>query len=263
MLAAALVPETALLVPGAAGRAEVLGEVREAALAAVAQVVERAPDVIVVVAPGPADRLLGDRARPSLRAAGIPDEALGWRAPAREDDVVVAGPGASVAMLLLAAAGWQGRVEVVEVGHAGREQSDASSTPARADQLRALGRGLAHASRSEGAVGLVVAGSLSARHGPDAPLAEDPEAVDVDAGLLGAIADGGPEARALLAATPAETAERLAITLWAPMQVLLGAVGPDAPIRSEVLAAGAPLGAEHVVATWIAARETAEQEQAR
>ncbi|MCC2309130.1 hypothetical protein [Cellulomonas chengniuliangii] len=256
LAAAALVPETALLVPGAAGRAEVLGEVREAALAAVAQVLAQAPDVVVAVAPGPLDRLLGDQARPSLRAAGIPDEALGWQpSSSHGDDAVVAGPGASVAMLLLAAAGWQGRTEVVEVGQPVPDQADAPSTAACPGQLRALGGRLAQSPPPGARVGLVVAGSLSARHGPDAPLAEDPEAAIVDAALLDAIADAGPEARALLAAASPEAAQRLAISLWGPMQVLLGAVAADARISSEVLASGAPLGAEHVVATWLPAGE--------
>ncbi|WP_066582105.1 class III extradiol ring-cleavage dioxygenase family protein [Cellulomonas timonensis] len=250
--AAALVPETALLVPGAAGRADVLGKVREAALTALARVLDQAPDMVVVVAPGPVDRVLGEDARPSLAAAGIPDDALGWRPAQSGPESVAAGPGASVALLLLAAAGWRGPTATVEVG-------GGTADPVR---LRAQGAALARSTEPSAKIALVVAGSLSARHGHDAPLAEDPQAVTVDAELLEAIADAGPQARALLAGSSAEMAQRLAISLWGPMQVLLGAAdaapvppgAPDAGVTAEVLIADAPLGAQYVVATWLTAQ---------
>ena len=78
LVRAALVPDTALLVPGAAGSADVLAVLRAAALAAVAEVVASGARTIVVVAPGPASRELGGTVRPSLGAAGIPDDLLGW-----------------------------------------------------------------------------------------------------------------------------------------------------------------------------------------
>ncbi len=246
LVAAALVPETALLVPGAAGRADVLGKVREAALTAVARVLDEGPDTVVVVAPGPVDRVLGEDARPSLAAAGIPDSALGWRPAPGRPESVAASPGASVALLLLAAAGWRGRTMTVEV-------AVSSSDP---ELLRAQGAVLAGPADPGARTGFLVAGSLSARHGPDAPLAEDPQAVTVDAEMVEAIADAGPRALARLADIPADVAQRLAVTLWGPTQVLLGAVGDPsgARVAADVLVADAPLGAQYVVATWVTGR---------
>lgn len=246
LVAAALVPETALLVPGAAGRADVLGKVREAALTAVSRVLDQAPDTVVVVAPGPVDRVLGEGARASLAAAGIPDDALGWRPAPSGPESAVASPAASVALLLLAAAGWQGRTMAVEVG-------GASPDPER---WRAQGAALTGPAGPGARIGLLVAGSLSARHGPDAPLAEDPQAMAVDAELLEALADAGPHALARLAGAPADVAQRLAITLWGPMQVLLGAVGDSgARVAADVLVADAPLGAQYAVATWLTGQD--------
>src|SRR3954469_14262054 len=121
LLAAALVPETALLVPRAAGGAEVLGDVRDAALAAVSAVLAAGPERVVVVAPGPAPRELPAPVRASLGAAGVPDAALGRPlpgAPGASDAPdapggAVAGVGASVGLLLLDRVGSTVPVSVV------------------------------------------------------------------------------------------------------------------------------------------------------
>ena len=78
LVAAALVPDTALLVPGTAGDADVLVGLRTAAVEAVAEVVAAEVGTIVVVAPGPVPRELAGTVRPSLGAAGVPDELLWW-----------------------------------------------------------------------------------------------------------------------------------------------------------------------------------------
>src|SRR5690554_2389637 len=74
LIAAALVPDTALLVPGASGRSELLAAERSAALEAVRRVVAAGPGRLVVVA-APAPRGPGLRTtgpvRPTLAAAGL------------------------------------------------------------------------------------------------------------------------------------------------------------------------------------------------
>ncbi|MCR1981773.1 hypothetical protein NSA53_05890, partial [Cellulosimicrobium cellulans] len=93
---AVVLPGTVLLVPGAAGAASVLGPVREAALAALADLVADPPggagaSSVVVVAPGAA-RARG-AARASLAAAGVADRWIdpAWAAATRPLDRPVAG----------------------------------------------------------------------------------------------------------------------------------------------------------------------------
>lgn len=256
LVAAALIPETALLVPGAAGRADVLDDVRAAALEAVRSVMGARPDQLVVVAPGPLDRVLGEHVRVSLAAAGIPDSRLGWQPEPASPVDAQAGVGASVGVLLAGAAGWTGRTLVAEI----TADPDPSAGPAagepgsrtRAERLQRFGATLAVASDPSARIGMVVAGSLSARHGPDGPLADDPRALLLDQELLADLADAGPAARARVTRSSAEEAASLAVTGWGPWQVLTGAVGgePDRGVRATVLTAQAPFGAQYVVATW-------------
>ncbi|MBO9554108.1 hypothetical protein [Cellulomonas sp.] len=245
LVAAALVPDTALLVPGAAGTADPVADLREAALRAVAAAVAGA-GTVVVVAPGRAVAEITGTVRGSLGAAGVPDAMLGWPVPERTlggppdgsprpgdsaDGAPSLGVPAAVALHLLARAGWGGPLRVLEV--------------ADADDLAARGRALV----AHDDVSLVVVGSGSGRHGPDAPLADDPRAPAFDEHVLAALADGGPHARADLAAIDPAMAGELAVTGRAPWQVLLGAVG-DADVRATLLAAGTPSGAQHAVALW-------------
>ncbi len=117
---ATLVPDTALLVPGTAGAAEVLRETRAAAVDAARALLAAAPSRVVVVAPGACDRTRSGPFAPSLAAAGIDDAALGWVAPPRDTVATtpparVDAPAAATALLLLAHAGWTGPVTLVEV----------------------------------------------------------------------------------------------------------------------------------------------------
>jgi hypothetical protein len=242
LVAAALVPDTVLLVPGAGGSADPGAGLREAALRAVGEVAASGVRSIVVVAPGPADRVIAGSVRISLGAAGIPDGLLGWPV----DDVRVDGTGsdapgipALVALHLLVRVGWAGPVRVVEVTGA-----------SAADRLAALGADLVEGQPT----GLVVVGSGSGRHGPDAPLADDPRAPDHDARLLADLADAGSAARARLAADDPVLADELAVRGWAPWQVLLGAAG-DAPVRARLLTGSTTLGAEHAVLVWELVRD--------
>lgn len=196
---AVVLPGTALLVPGAAGAASVLGPVRDAALAALADLVAGPPgeagaSAVVVVAPGAA-RARG-AARASLAAAGVADRWIdpAWAAATRPLDRPVAGTAASVALLALAGAGWTGPVDVVELGGAATRTAAGTGTSTETsaetgtetetalDAARELGAELAR----EGARLVVV-------HDPRAPL---PQAL-----LDGFVAAAGAEA------TPVATAD--------------------------------------------------------
>lgn len=262
MVAASLVPATALLVPGAAGRVEVLVDLRARALDAVSALLAAGPEQVVVIAPGSIDRDLDGPVRASLASAGIPDDRLGWSlaaSPPAQVGAPVAGVAASVGLLLLARSGWVGPVRVLEVAPPDAA-AVAGPTAVRGADLRALGARLVDAGAGAGSaagerhgggrVGLVVVGSLSARHGPDAPLADDGRAPAYDAAVLADLADGDPAARARLGSLDEGVAGELAVTGWGPWQVLVGAVGDDA-VDAVVLAASAPIGAQHVVATWL------------
>jgi hypothetical protein len=240
LVAAAFVPNTALLVPGAAGTAIVLGPVRVAALAAVGGLAAALPDRVVVVAEhphGPPRRLSGPH-RPSLAAAGIDDDVL--RGPWPEEP---AGPGrqpephapvgVSVTLYLLRAGGWAGPVDVVTV---------AADDAAR---LREVGADLA---AGPDRVGLLLAGTLSARRGPDSPLSADPRAAAVDDAILADLAVLGPHAVARLAAVPAQLARDLAISVWGPLQVLLGALRDGASCT--VHHGGSLSGTRYAVLSW-------------
>jgi hypothetical protein len=97
-------------------------------------------------------------------------------------------------------------------------------------------------------VGLLLVGGLSARHGPDGPLATDERAAAVDAAVLADLVDLGPAARARLADVPAHLARVLAISAWGPWQVLVGAASGDATVVTQH--ASAPLGAAYATVSW-------------
>lgn len=265
LLAAALVPDTALLVPGAAGRADPLRSLRREAVRAVGWVLAAAREAdagVLVVAPGRADAVHHGPLGGSLAGLGIPDRLLGAvpvlpAAPAGGADPVVGGPaaawgetgpadpprhGAAVASAvhLLHAAGHRGAVRAVEVAAA----RIAPGSPGRAQSLRE--RGAAYARQD---LVLVVVGSGSARHGPDGPLADDGAAAALDEALARDLAQASPAARARLAAMDEHEAAGLAVTGWAPWQVLLGACGA-LDVRADLLAVDVSLGAWHAAALW-------------
>jgi hypothetical protein len=97
---------------------------------------------------------------------------------------------------------------------------------------------------------VLVAGSLSARNGPGAPHPQDDRAGPFDAAMVADLALGDAPARGRLAAIPAELAAELAVTAWAPLQVLLGAAGDVASFGADVRYASAPFGVTYAVATW-------------
>lgn len=240
LVAAALVPDTALLVPGAGGDADAGAVLRGPTLAAVGDALAAsgaagAPGRVAVVAPGRVDRSLAGPVRGSLQAAGIPDELVGWPPPGPAA-ARVAGVPASVALYLLARHGVAAdRVE--EVG--------CDERAGRAAELGALGARLVGA----GPTALVVVGSPSGRHGPQAPLPDDERAPAYDDALVADLADAGPGARARLAGLDPGLARELAVTGWGPWQVLLGAAG-GAPVTARLVARHVLAGATHAVVSW-------------
>ena len=272
LVSAAFVPDTALLVPGASGRVDPAQELREAATSAVRRALDGA-DRVVVVAPGrppgrppravppggagatgagtgttsprvPALTVVGT-VRPTLAAAGVPDRLLAPVAPVTLSAVEVdeaselvrrtrvAAVPTAVALRVLAAVGGAATHAVETVG------ADAAA-------LRALGARLV---AGDGRDALVVVGSGSARHGPDAPVADDPEALVLDDALLADLSSPDAAARERLSAIEPERAVALAVTGWGPWQVLLGALGPRR-VRHCDVAGLVLLGAQHVVGTW-------------
>jgi hypothetical protein len=245
---ATFVPDTALLVPGASGAADVLVDVRAAALAAVHALLADTPARLVVVAPGTADRMRPGPFTPTLAAAGVDDGALGWAAPSAPPEVTpspVTSPASAAVLLLLAHGGWTGPTTLVEVTPPGGEGWTRAA--GRAAELAALGHGVTAGPER---VGMLVAGSLSARRGPHAPLAQDDRAEPADDAMLADLADAGPDARTRLAAMPPELAGELAVTAWAPWQVAVGAVPRRAAMRAVVHHVAAPFGLTYVVASW-------------
>ncbi|HEY0187148.1 MAG TPA: hypothetical protein VGC67_06640 [Cellulomonas sp.] len=245
-LAVVLLPDTALLVPGVAGRADPLADLRAAALAALSPSPVPSPadgpQDVLVLAPGHRDRRL-DTARASFAAAGVPARLVGEHGPAGAPAPDVP---ASVALALLAAAGCRAEPVVLEIG---RDASDATT-------LRERGRALAGTHGRDLLV--LVVGSLSAREGVDAPLAVDPRADAVDAALRHALA-AGPDALAEVldahAALLRPGPGGLDVSGWGPWQVLLGllaahpAAGPDPRARVLASSTGTALGS-HTVAVW-------------
>lgn len=236
-------PDTALLVPGAGGAADPASGLRAAAVAVLGAT--GAVQRVLVVAPGRRTRLLRHPVGLGLGAAGldVPAADVAGLEPAgsgsvrehlRPEDPVPparrADVAASTALLLLRAAGVRAPVDVVELARAG---ADPAPLPGLGDDV-----GL-----------LVVVGSLSARHGPDAPLADDPRAPAADVALLAALGAGPVALADALDALGTDGAADLAVSGAAPWRSALGllpAGAVDVTTRyAEVLA-----GAQHAVVAW-------------
>jgi hypothetical protein len=248
LTAAALVPPTPLLVPGVSGRTPVLQAERDAALAAVGRLVASAPEVVVVVtATGP---MLDGPVRPSLGAAGVPDADLAWPGPSL--GAVVTHVPSAVGLHLLQRAGWGGATQLRPA--AGGARTDrAPDDPGGDDGWSgaALARRGAALVADRPTALLVVAGG-SVRRGDAAPLPADPRAAGADEALLawlrGGCAGPVPIDRAMAA--------ELGIDLWAPAQVLAGALaqareGARGLVADVALAD--PFGAAYLTGSWIAA----------
>jgi len=241
---ALLVPETALLVPGASGRTPVLARVGAAALAAARRLVADAPGRVVVVGPAARSRT-ADAATlcASLAPLGVAERHLGWPAPCcgrsgeHVDGATRAAPATAVGLRLLAAAGWAGPTTAVELGPDGAvpdgEVPDGEVPDAAADP----------------AVSLLVLGSLSARRDESSPRAADPRAIPLDARLAADLARPTPDARARLRELDPALAAELGVSGAAPWGFLARRVeGRDVAGHEE--AAELALGVDYRVVTW-------------
>lgn len=242
-------PDTALLVPGAAGRADPAAGLRDAAVAALAALVDDVgaggdddgdPDAarVLVIAPARRHRFLPHPVAPGLGAAGLD---LPGQGPA-VDGAPRADVPASVALVLLRAAGVAAPIDVLEVDRAA-DDVVAADAPARAlprDAPRAV----------------VVVGSLSARHGPDAPLADDPRAPAADHALLAALAAGPAALARALDDLGAAGARDLAVSGRAPWRVALGLLPAGATAAAALPHAEVVAGAQHAVAAWLLTPQT-------
>ncbi|MCC2335232.1 hypothetical protein [Cellulomonas wangsupingiae] len=251
LVAAALVPDTVLLLPGAGGRGPddaALATLRASAAAAVAGAVTRVARV-VVVAPGPADRSPAGVLHLGAAAAGVPDRLLADPVPDVRVTAVPGGPPAAAggpgtsavvgARLALAAGVAPVGLHVVEVA------------PGPAAALRATGAALAGGPPTA----FVVVGSGSARHGEGAPLAADERAEEFDDAWVAALRTGGAVARDALAGVDRSRAAELGVTGWAPWQVLVGALDAGGSVGSSATQVSATVwrGAAHAAVTWVVA----------
>ena len=283
LIAAALVPGTVLLVPGAGGREdEATDVIRDAATAAVEAMFRRGVDRVVVIAPAPVDRHLVTGWKAGLGDVGIGDGQVRWPLPewrelgrnpgrsAHVDDAVRAAaglrdidsdaPGGGPVPLIVSAVGsaalalaahampdrWAGALEMLEVREPGR---GARTVASRAEELRERGRVLLRSAPHD-ALGLIVAGSLSARNGEDAPLAADDRAPGIDRAVAADLVDGGADARGRLGELDPQLAVALGMSGWAPWQVLVGACGAVGAVEVERARVDRCLGVLHVSASW-------------
>lgn len=229
-----LLPDTALLVPGAAGQVDPLAGARAAAESVLRSVPRGARTL--VIAPGREPRVLSGPFGDGLAAAGLASGA------GRTGRGRAPGVGAAAALALLVRTGHDPdrTATVLEVAPsspalgAPEAPSAPFDTPAEPDLV-------------------VVVGSLSARHGPDAPLPDDPAAIAADVALLTALAAGPRALAEVFGDLDLPECDRLAITGGRPWRAVLSLLAGDGPLPeagSALLWSGTPGGAQHAVARW-------------
>jgi hypothetical protein len=220
LVAAAVVPETPLLLPGATG--EPVAEVerlRVAARLALEHVLDCETDIVVGIAGGDVTR--------TWPVTTDPGTARHTGAAASSGEVLPAGLAVLRTMLT------DGPPPVLQT-------VARTAAPGEANDL-----GSSLADRSS-RVGLLVAGDGSARRGPKAPGYLDDRAAPFDAGVEHALADG--RAEALLALDPVLAADLL-VAGRAAWQVLAGAT-QRRPVRARLDYCADPFGVAYFVARW-------------
>jgi len=233
-----LLPDSALLVPGAGGAlADPLAEARDAALRVLRSVPRRAR--VLLIAPGRSSRVLTGPFGDGLAAAGIDGSRLLRSPEGSGTGGAVPGVGAAAALAVLRAAGHDPDrgTTVVEVAPTATDPDERAGSPVLPSDPRLI----------------VVVGSLSARHGPDAPLPDDPAAIAADVALLTAFAAGPRALAEVFGELHLPASDRLAITGARPWRALLSLLAGDASLpdaRAELLWSGTPGGAQHAVARW-------------
>lgn len=236
IVAAALVPQAPLMLPGLTGRSDPAAEMRCAAAQVVADLVRVEPDEVVLVASG--DRTGAVEVRDELGlhrwgvAAGVASrpETVGLQAER-------AGPVSlpfAVGSTLLEAAGWQGARRWQQVGW-----------PDAGGAAVAVGAELAE---GPARVGLLVLGDGSARRTLKAPGHLDERAAYFDDALVDALT-GDP---ARLADVDPALASELMVSGLPAWQALAGALSdaPTGPVPVEMRWSGDPFGVMYVVG-WV------------
>jgi len=206
---------------------------------------------VLVIAPARRGRFLPHPVAPGLGAAGLPEPLDPDAAPAGapraaplDPDVAPAGAPradvpASTALVLLRAAGVRAAVDVLEV------ERDAAASERAA-------RPVPRTPYADSLAGIVVVGSPSARHGPDAPSPDDPRAPAADAALLAALASGPDALAAALDDLGPAGARDLAVSGGVPWRVALGHLGPHRAVTVTAHHAEVLAGAQHAVVAWSA-----------
>ncbi|HVB42881.1 MAG TPA: hypothetical protein VNF47_09280 [Streptosporangiaceae bacterium] len=238
IVAAALCPAPPLLVRELTGTESVLPELRQACLAAAAELAACAPDAIVVV--GPAEQTgEWDPRTPFDLTAFAPG--LSRHAFASTERPASAGsehgqagglPAAlGIGAWLLAAAGYQGRSVLTSVAH---------DEPTR--RCAEIGAGFAAAPER---LALLVLADGSARRGLKAPGYLDERSAGFDAAVEHALRTADPGA---LLEIDSELAASLMATGRPAWQVLAGALGGH-PLTSEIRYSDDPFGVAYLVAS--------------
>jgi len=232
LVAAAVCPHPALLVPGVASSAAgETDELRRHCAAAVSELAAAGPDLVVMVGDAPRVGAFPADAWGSLRRYGI-------------DVSVGDGRGEATLPLSLTVGLWLLLASAPDLPRAYFGVS-ADTDPAR---CATLGAGLAE---REPRVGLLVMGDGSARRSLKGPGYLDPRAEPFDAGVAHAL--GAVDPAALLALDPV-LADELLVAGRAPWQVLAGAAQASGSAwRGTVTHEEAPYGVAYLVATWLPA----------
>ena len=222
-LAVAFCPSTPLLLPTVAGgAAPETADLRRACAEALATVLGRGPDVVVVVGAGEPGARYGAGDAGSLRGFGV-DLAVSSAGPARRGGQRL--PLAhTIGAWLLDEAGWSGpRIGV----------SDADL----ADVAGAL----------DGQVELLAVGDGSARRTLKAPGHLDRAAEPFDASVAAALRDGDAAALAALDAGEGERLLAAGVPTWGAVGRLVG----ERPVQATLRYDGAPFGVGYLVADWV------------
>jgi len=233
LVAAAVCPCPPLLVPEvASGATAELDDLRAACDAALAAVLAAAPELLVVVGPGPGHEHWEQGAAGSFQPFGVDLRVRLGSGPGPAGAAPVLPPSLAVGAWLLERSGWQGAVRGLSVPDYLEPQLCAEN-----------GRHLAATAER---VGLLVLGEGSARRSVKAPGYLDDRAEEFDAGIARSLADA--DADGGLAALDDGLAFELMASGRAPWQVLAGAA--DGRLRGSLLYQAAPYGVGYFVAGW-------------
>lgn len=231
LAAAAVCPHPPLLVPEvAAGAADETADLRAACLAAVATLVECAPDVLVVVGDASETTAFSSADSGSLAGYGV-------------DVTVALGPrlcaGRPILPLSLTVGAWLLR----QTAWTGDRQGYGIASTATLDDALQAGREIA---ALDGRVGILCLGDGSARRDEKAPGYVDARAADFDARVAHALGTADLD---VLKALDSELAGDLWCSGVRSWQVLAGAA-EGGSWRARLLCETAPYGVGYFVASW-------------